>query len=607
MHQRTSSEDLSILNDKLSKKVTSRRRSVSSSILQSKTLEKMFKSNRIKYDQEIQIPENDNDYYQTLVGSLPITNSNVNLQPTLDAFNMTSNITNSNHNSYSSVDEFIDPNLYDYDYDYDSSLIDTDCSLSFNEHSRSSYNNSLSESLNSSIEPINLFNSTNTNEQVNTNNPFMTLSSSVLPLDVDPSNISIDNSEMLINDAYNTLLPYQNSLTNNFSNSFDVKSQNNVTASTDILQPSINDIMVNNSVHSPDFDAIIASTLDSIGADDIKSFNITDDILLSNSQNPTFTKLSNTLISTDTAMEPTITVPSNDSTNKSKRLSQLQQKNNLTIITSAGDLDELTEPVEIFELPSSAMTSTKNSIISNIHTNTTDSNISPSSYLLSKMTHIDKFNALNLYNSGKHKNSIHAQPRPHPRNRRHNQYQQYRSHSQCNSASVTMDNKSVISSVYPLSASAHHQNAPFDYLDNFTMINGFDINSATGSTPSTYSGTNSATTNNSCPHSFGLVTDLENSHENAEVHSSNSSIHSTTRTSSSIIKKSKPIGIKFNTLKKSSSLSKLNSTSNSLLPTPESYDSSSISTSLSSSSSSSLCLNLAELQALSLEPKPDFS
>jgi len=95
--------------------------------------------------------------------------------------------------------------------------------------------------------------------------------------------------------------------------------------------------------------------------------------------------------------------------------------------------------------------------------------------------------------------------------------------------------------------------------------------------------------------------DIESPHDNSEAHSSNSSIHSTTRTSSSIMKKSKSVGIKFNTLKKTSSLSKLNSSSNSLLPTPESHDSSSVSASISSSSSS-LCLNLAELQALSLEP-----
>jgi len=450
----------------------------------------------------------------------------------------------------------------------------------------------------------NLLNSTNTNGLINITNPLITRPSAVLPLDADPSSLNVNNSELLINDTLNALLPNQTQMINDLSNSFVVKSHDNMTTTTDTLKPSVNDIMINKSIQSPDFDAIIASNIDPVDTSNIESFNLANnaDLLLSNGLDTTaFTELANTIIpdtiSVNTVIEPTITVPSNDFPNKSRRLSQLQQKNNLTIVTSADNLEELPESIEVFEQPSSATTSTtKNSTVSNINSNTDSSNINTSSYLLSKMTLMDKFNALNLYNSNKYKNSIHA------RSRRHNHH--HRSHSQCNSASV-VDKKTNISSVYPLSASighsGHHQNISYDYLDNPIIINGFEMNSATGSTPSTYSGTNSAATNNSYPHSFGFTMDIENPHDNSEVHSSNNSIHSTTRTSSSIMKKSKPVGIKFNSLKKSTSLSKLNSSSNSLLPTPESHDSSSVSASISSSSSS-LCLNLAELQALSLEP-----
>jgi len=50
--------------------------------------------------------------------------------------------------------------------------------------------------------------------------------------------------------------------------------------------------------------------------------------------------------------------------------SQLQQKNNLTIVTSTENLEELPESIDVFEQPSSATTSTtKNSTASNINSN----------------------------------------------------------------------------------------------------------------------------------------------------------------------------------------------------------------------------------------------
>jgi len=414
----------------------------------------------MEYDQELENPENNHDLYQTLINSLPLAIAgSSDPQPSLD---MTSNIINTNNDS---LDDSLDPNLYDYDYD--SSLIDTDYASSyFDELSLSSYNNSLSESLTSSNEPINFINSSNTDGLINVTNPLITRPSAILPLDADPSSLNVNNSEILINDTFNALLPYQTQMINDLSNSLVVKSHDNIDStitSTDILPPSVNDIITNKSIHSPDFDAIITSNIDSVDTGDIESFNLADnaDLLLSNGLDPTvFTELTNTIIPDsipmNTVIEPTITVPSNDFPNKSRRLSQLQQKNNLTIVTSTENLEELPESIDVFEQPSSATTSTtKNSTASNINSNNIDSsNINTSSYLLSKMTLMDKFNALNLYSSNKYKNSIHA------RSRRHHHH--HRSHSQCNSASVAVDRKTNISSVYPLSASighsGHHQN-----------------------------------------------------------------------------------------------------------------------------------------------------
>jgi len=310
--------------------------------------------------------------------------------------------------------------------------------------------------------------------------------------------------------------------------------------------------------------------------------------------------LTNTMIPStllpETLIEPTITVPSNDTSFKSKRLSQIQQKNNLRIVTSAEDLNELATAIN---LPTSSTTNTTNTDISNNISNSTGRNTittdeSTPSYLISKMSLMDNFNALNLNTPTKYKSPIHSQPHPHARSHRHD----HRRHqSMCNSASVTTDNNSTVPLEYPLSAGlwCSNPNGP-DAFDFSTL------NSATASGPSTHSVPTSASVNTpEGIYSFNMDMNLNSrssSHENLEVLSSNGSIHSTTRTSSSIVKKTKPIGYGMKHLhKKSSSLSKLNK-SNSLLSNSESYDSSAS----ASASSSSLQLNPDNIQALTLDP-----
>jgi len=600
-HQRTSSDDLSLIKEKITKKPQLRQRSISNSVFQSKKLDEIYKENKMDYDPE-EI-DNDQALYQTIINSIP-NSANTNPQALEIALNM---VNASNNGSFSSIDG----SIHSSNYNESSSFIGTDYSSSFfDELSLSSYNNSFSEinvmdptNPNNLLENMNNILTLNPNQNLTGTDPMMTHPSSILPLDADPSVLNIDNSlAMTMNDPLSTLIPsYQVPLSN------PIIPQPNDNKSITGVPPQINNMTIGDTLHSPSFDAIIAPALNTNDISNLQASLNTNDLnnmILPEALNPgAFADLTNTIIPTDIPsndiIESTVTVPSNDTSYKSKRLSQIQQKNNLRIVTSAENLDELAAS---FDLPSSATTNTVSTNISNtnsngIDTNTTGSNKSTPSYLISKMSLMENFNALNLNNSNKYKSPIHTQPHPHARSHRHGHHH---NQSQCNSASVVMDNKPAFPLTNPLSAGLWYTDQNLGLQNGPRVFDFSNVNSATASGPSTHSGNTSATTNTSGTHSFNFGMTLDSrssSHENLEASNSNGSIHSTTRTSSSIVKKTKPMGygMKLNH-KKNSSLSKLNR-SNSLLSASDSYDSSS-----ATASSSSLQLNPEEIQALSLEP-----
>ncbi|OUM62077.1 hypothetical protein PIROE2DRAFT_11727, partial [Piromyces sp. E2] len=567
-HQRTSSEDLSLIKEKITKKPQLRQRSISNSVFQSKKLDEIYKENTMDYDpDDIEGLDNDQVLYQIIVNSIPYS-SNTNPQALEIAPPM---INASNNGSFSSIDGSINSS----NYNDSSSFIGTDYSSSFfDELSLSSLNNSLSEI--NVMDPINpnnllkdmnnLINTVNPNPSMAGTDPLMTHPSSILPLDINPSDL--DSLAMTLNDPLSTLISYQAPL-DNLSNPMTQLSNDGKTMAG--VSSQMNDIAVGETLHSPSFDAIIAPTLNATDISNLQASLNTNEInnmILPETMNPgEFPYLTDVVPSNDT-IEPTFTVPSNDTSYKSKRLSQIQQKNNLRIVTSAEDLNEL---AGTFDIPSSTTTTTNttntvntdfsNSNSNGIDTNTTGSNKSTPSYLISKMSLMEHFNALNINNSSKYKSPIHTQPHPHARSHRHGHHH---NKSQCNSASVVVDNKTTIPLAYPMSANLWYTDQNLGLQNGPGVFDYSFVNSATASGPSTHSGNTSATTNTSGTHSFNFGMTLDSrssSHENLEVLGSNGSIHSTTRTSSSIVKKTKPMGygMKLNN-HKSSSLSKLNKT-----------------------------------------------
>ncbi|KAG4107460.1 hypothetical protein H8356DRAFT_974844 [Neocallimastix lanati (nom. inval.)] len=581
-NKKTSLDDLSIIQNKQFKH-NSRQRSTSSSIYQSKKLEEMYHENKMEYDQEL---DNDHILYQTLINSISLNNMSNNNNNIIDeanpqVLNINSRINNDSHSS-------LDNSYSNLGYEYDSSsLVGTDFSSSyFDELSLSSYSNSLLDITNITGSSVNLL------DQANVNNMVSDPSTSV-PVDINPMSLNKGNEFLLLNNTLSAFESYQTPL-DNTQGPFIIQSQNNDITTIDPLpQMTVqNDINMEDSFHSPSFDAIFEPILNTNSINNnpnkLKDDTFNTNGIYSTSIENSLSDLTNTIVPStlQNNILETITpvVPSNDNTNKSKRLSQIQQKNNLRIITSAEDLNEIANSLEVVgNVPlSDTTTSTVNTDTSTDYSKYADSNgsnKSTPSYLLSKMQLMENFNALNLNNSARHKNSL----RDHPYHSHHRS----QSHSQCNSASVVMD-KPSLPLVYPLSAGLW--NPGYNNFVDYTNFNGLEV----GSTPasvSSNSGANSASTNTSVTNPISFNMENKTSlFENNENFGNTSNIHSINRSSSSIKKKTKPIGmgLKFSH-KKSSSLSKLNSC-NSLLSTSES----------SSTSSSSFHLNTEKMKSLSI-------